>query len=154
MTPPRSAIEELVYRSCVLLDEQDFAGFLELCDPAFHYRLTAYSPEIKKEMTWLDRDRQEMDAFFKMLPRHNTDHAQLTRNTTVYRVEFDPAGRRADAVSAFQIYRTPLDGGATELLAVGKYYDEISLAGDTPRLLSRRVQLVTRDLGWGTHIPF
>jgi methanesulfonate monooxygenase small subunit len=154
MTRERSVVEELVYRSCVLLDEQDFPGFLALCHPAFHYRLTAWSPEIKKEMTWLDRDRQEMETFFRMLPMHNTDHAQLTRHATVYRVDFDGARQRADVVTALQIYRTPLDGGATGLLAVGKYYDEVSLAGEAPCLSTRRVQLVTRDLGWGNHIPF
>lgn len=154
MDAGRSVVEEFVYRSCMLLDEQDFPGFMKLCHPEFRYQLAAYSPEIKKEMTWLDRDRQEMEGFFNMLPMHNSDHSQLTRNVTVYKVEFDEARGQAHAVSALQIYRTALDGGSTKLFAVGKYYDTVSLAGGVPSLLSRRVRLVTRDLGWGDHIPF
>ena len=35
----RAQIEELVYRSCMALDERDFKGFLELCDPGFRYKV-------------------------------------------------------------------------------------------------------------------
>ena len=58
-----------------------------------------------------------------------------------------------DVVSSLQIYRTALNGGATELYAVGKYFDTVALEGGQPRLLSRHVKLDTRDLGWGTHLP-
>jgi methanesulfonate monooxygenase small subunit len=151
--PDRAAVEELVYRSCLLLDEQDFKGFMALCHPGFRYRLSAWSPEIRREMTWLDRDRAEMESFFGMLPKHNTDHAALTRHATVYTLGFDAAGEEAHVVSALEVYRTALDGGATRLFAVGKYHDTVRLADGAPTLLSRCVRLVTRDLGWGHHIP-
>lgn len=156
MTADRSAIEELIYESCTRLDERDFAGFMKLCHPDFHYRLMAHSAEIGKDMTWLDRDREEFETFLtKMLPLHNTDHAELTRNATVYRVDIDEPMRRARAISAFQIYRTARDGGATQLLAVGRYFDAVSLdQPQAPLLLTRTVRLVTRDLGWGHHVPF
>lgn len=154
MNGDRSAVEELIYQSCMLLDERDFSGFMKLCHPEFRYRLTAYSPEIKKEMTWLDRDRGEMESFFSMLPMHNSDHSALTRNATVYKVDLDEANQEARVVSAIQIYKTAPDGGATQLFAVGKYYDTVSLAGGIRTLVSRWVRLATRDLGWGYHIPF
>ena len=154
MDADRSAVEEVIYQSCMLLDEQDFSGFMKLCHPEFRYRLTAYSPEIKKEMTWLDRDWREMESFFSMLPLHNSDHSPLTRNATVYKVDFDEAREQARVVSAIQIYKTAVDGGATQLFAVGKYYDTVSLTGATRTLLSRWVRLATRDLRWGYHIPF
>ena len=154
MRADRTAVEELIYRSLERLDEDDFAGFLDLCLPGFRYRLVTWSPEIKKEMTWLDRDRTEMESFFKMLPLHNSDRSPLTRNATVYRVAFDGDGAQASAVTAFQLYRTALDGGATELLAVGKYHDLVALDGEEPVLVDRTVRLATRDLGWGSHIPF
>ena len=37
----RKAVEELVYRTCLALDAKDWNGFLELCDPAFRYTITA-----------------------------------------------------------------------------------------------------------------
>ena len=56
--------------------------------------------------------------------------------------------------SALQVFRTSLDGGATELFAVGKLHDLISLSGEAPKLLAREVRLQTRMLGFGYHIPF
>jgi methanesulfonate monooxygenase small subunit len=154
MNANRTAVEELIYDSCMHLDRSDYSGFMGLCHPHFHYKVTAYAPEIKREMAWLDHDREEMEDLFKTLPKHNSDHSPLTRNAVVYKVEFDSAGNQAKVISALQIFRTPLDGGATELFAVGKYYDTVSLAGERPELLSRQVALDTRDLGWGYHVPF
>ena len=43
-------VSELVYRSCQMLDEMNFDGYLALCAPEFTYRIVAYSPELKKDM--------------------------------------------------------------------------------------------------------
>lgn len=154
MNANRTELEELVYESCMLLDKNDYQGFIAMCHPDFHYKIAAYSPEIRREMAWLDHDRAEMEDLFKMLPRHNYDHSPLTRNAMVYKVEVSEDHQQANLVSALQVFRTALDGGATHLFAVGKYFDTVSLAGEKPTLLSRKVALDTRDLGWGSHIPF
>lgn len=151
MTLTRTDVEELVYDTCLKLDAKDWHGFLDLCTKDFSYKVTAYAPEIRKEMTWLERDRAELQEFIGMLPKHNTDPNPLTRHAQVWKVKMN--GKRADIVSSLQIYRTALDGGATELYAVGKYYDTVALDGDAPRLTARHVRLETRDLGWGTHLP-
>ncbi len=150
----RAAIEELIYESCMVMDQVDFDGFLKLCSPQFHYKLSAYSPEVKHDMNWLDHDRAELEDLFNTQSKHNYDHSPLTRNAVVYKVEVDKTGKQAKTVSALQIFKTNLNGGATQLFAVGKYYDTISLSGDKPTLVSRHVKLDTRDLGWGYHIPF
>jgi methanesulfonate monooxygenase small subunit len=136
------------------LDAKDFAAYLELCDPAYHYLITAYSPEIRKDMIWLEHDKQGMQLLFANLPKHNSDQSPLSRHVSLYTVEHDEAGKRAKAVSALQVFKTTLDGGITELFAVGKLYDTISLADEAPKLLERNVRLDTRMLGFGTHIPF
>jgi methanesulfonate monooxygenase small subunit len=151
MTVNRTEVEEFVYETCLRLDEKDWKGFLDLCDEKFNYKVTAYAPEIRNDMTWLDRDRAEVEEFIGMLPKHNTDPNPLTRHAQVWKVKLD--GNRADVVSSLQIYRTALNGGATELYAVGKYFDTVALDGGRPRLLARHVKLDTRDLGWGTHLP-
>ncbi len=93
----------------------------QLCDEKFHYRITAHSPEIRKDMIWLEHDKKGMQLLFTNLPKHNSDHSPITRHATVYTVEVDAAGNEAKVVSALQVFRTTLDGGATELFAVGKH---------------------------------
>jgi methanesulfonate monooxygenase small subunit len=154
MSNTRAMVEELVYKSCLLLDDKDFNGYLDLCDPQFRYTITAYSPEIKKEMIWLEHDKAGMQTLFNNLPRHNSDHSPLTRHATVYTVEIDEAKKEARVVSALQVFKTTLDGGITELFGVGKLHDTIRLNGEAPRLLRRNVRLDTRMLGIGYHIPF
>lgn len=150
----RDAISELICRSCMTLDAKNFSAYLELCDPAYRYAITAYSPEIRKDMTWLEHDRAGMQTLFANLPKHNSDQSPLTRHVTVYTVKPSDDGQQAEVVSAVQVFRTSLDGGATELFAVGKFHDRVSLAGAEPKLLSRNVRLDTRMLGYGYHIPF
>ena len=148
----RQAIEELVYRSCLALDAKDYKAFLALCDEDFRYTIATYSPEIRREMVWLDHDRKGMVTLFTNLPKHNSDHSPLTRHATVYTVE--EKGTAAEVVSALQVFKTALDGGATELFAVGRFHDTVKLNGAAPKLARRVVRLETRLLGYGYHIPF
>ena len=148
----RRAVEELVYRSCLALDAKDYKAFLALCDDDFRYTISTYSPEIRREMVWLDHDRKGMETLFTNLPRHNSDHSPLTRHATVYTVEAKGAG--AEVVSALQVFKTELDGGGTQLFAVGRFHDTVKLNGAGPRLARRVVRLDTRLLGYGYHIPF
>ena len=151
---PRHAISELIARTCMTLDAKDFAAYLELCHPEYHYAITTYSPEIRKDMIWLEHDKKGMQALFANLPKHNSDQSPITRHISVYTVEHDEAAKKANVVSALQVYKTTLDGGETELFAVGKLYDTVSLTGPAPLLLDRNVRLDTRMLGYGYHIPF
>jgi methanesulfonate monooxygenase small subunit len=148
----RIAIEELVYRSCLALDEKNFKAYLDLCDDDFRYTITAHSPEIRKDMTWLDHDKPGMQLLFTNLPRHISDHSPLTRHANVYTVDY--ADERAHVVSVLQVFRTSLDGGATELFAIGRYLDTVKVDGGTPKLTKRVVKLETRQFGFGNHIPF
>lgn len=146
----RQAIEELVYRSCLALDARDYKSFLDLCDAEFRYTIITHSPEIRRDMVWLDHDRKGMETLFTNLPRHNSDHSPLTRHCTVYTVDVDAS--TANVVSALQVFRTQLDGGATELFAVGRLHDTVKLPA--MKLARRVVKLETRLLGYGYHIPF
>jgi methanesulfonate monooxygenase small subunit len=150
----RRAVEELVYRSCLALDAKDWNAFLALCGPDFRYTIANYSPEIRREQVWLDHDRAGMTTLFGNLPKHNSDHSPLTRHATVYTVDAQDGGSAAVAVSALQVFRTALDGGATELFAVGRYHDLVRLDGPQPLLARRTVRLETRLLGFGYHVPF
>jgi methanesulfonate monooxygenase small subunit len=151
---PKTAATELVYHACLLLDENKFNEFLDLCADDFHYTITAYSPETRTEMTWMDEDKASMKRMLEVLPRHNSDHSPLSRHATVYKVDYDETKKQTSVVSALQVFKTSLDGGVTQLFAVAKLYDTIGLNGDGARLLNRNVRLDTRMLGIGSHIPF
>ena len=148
----RQAIEELIYRSCLALDAREYKAFLAMCEDDFRYTIATYSPEIRRDMVWLDHDRKGMETLFGNLPKHNSDHSPLTRHATVYTVEVD--GNVATVVSALQVFRTLLDGGATELFAVGRFHDTVKLDGVDAKLARRLVKLDTRLLGYGYHVPF
>jgi methanesulfonate monooxygenase small subunit len=148
----RQAIEELIYRSCLALDAREYKAFLGMCENDFRYTIATYSPEIRRDMVWLDHDRKGMETLFGNLPKHNSDHSPLTRHATVYTVEID--GNLANVVSALQVFRTLLDGGATELFAVGRFHDTVKLDGADAKLARRLVKLETRLLGYGYHVPF
>jgi methanesulfonate monooxygenase small subunit len=154
---PGAAVERevraLIYRGCLLLDQNDFKGWLDLCAPEFHYTISTYSPEIRREMTWLDHDFEGLSGLIRLLPKHNSDLTPLTRHASVYTVDYDPAQKEARAVTSVAIYTTALEGGATELYAVGRYHDTVDLAGPAPRLKRRVVRLETRMLGIGKHWP-
>jgi methanesulfonate monooxygenase subunit beta len=150
----RSQVEALVYKVALLLDAREFQAYLDLCESDFRYVIGAYSPEIRREMVWLDHGKPALESLFATLPRHNSDHTPLSRHVTVYTV--DPAldGDTASAVSALQVFRTALDGGATELYAVGKIHDTVRVIDGAARLTRRHIRLDTRMLGIGSHIPF
>jgi len=159
----RQLVEEVVYESCLALNAEDWKTFLGLCErEAFRYRIVNYSPEIRREQCWMDRDWKGLKSLLDLLPRHNSDHSPLTRHATVYKVTVDEAAKEADATTLVSIYRTELDGGnshfesgQTSLFAVGKYEDRIRLDRDGgAKLLRRTVRLDTRQIGMGSHVPF
>jgi len=147
------AVRDLIYRACLLLDRNKFLEWLELCTPDFQYTISAWSPEIRRDMVWLDHDLDGITNLMKMLPKHNSDQTPLTRHVSVYTVDYDAARREAEAVTSVVIFATALDGGATELWAAGRYHDTVSLADGTARLRRRNVRLETRSLGIGKHWP-
>ena len=153
-------IRETIYRASLLLDDEKFMEWLALCAPDFSYRITTYSPEIRRHMTWYEQDVSGLKGMIEMLPKHNTDHGRLTRHVTVYTVEADGPQGEAKATSSFACYRTMLDGinshidsGESQLFLIGKYYDRFRIEKDGPRFVERNVFLDTRRLDKGSHYP-
>ena len=64
------AIERLVRRSCLLLDEERFDDYLDICTSDFRYAIKTYSAEIRREMTWLSTTREQLATLFAGLPEH------------------------------------------------------------------------------------
>ena len=153
-------ITETIYKASIYLDECNWMGWLKLCDKDFYYSINAYSPEINKDMIYLDGDFEQMSSLTEMLPKHNTDHSPLMRHTVVYTVDIDKKNKTAVTISSFALYQTQLDGinshvlaGETNLFMVGKYKDKFNLKDESPLFVERTVQLDTRRLDKGTHWP-
>jgi methanesulfonate monooxygenase small subunit len=145
-------IHALIYRSCLFMNEENFAGFIDLCTPDFHYSITVHSPELRRGMTWLHLERDEMRQMLDNLPQHVRVSGQLTRQLVVYLVEREEGALYARVTGGLSVFETDT-AGVSKLLAVGTYLDGVSLAQHVPLLQSREVRLITRQLGVGSHIP-
>lgn len=152
MAVSEQAARDLVYRSCMVLDAEDFPSYVALCGADFRYRITTYSPELKQDMVWLEHDRPGVASLLEMVPEHVRLPGKFLRHATVYATGPGDAAGRWSVVSTVTVYYTDPDG-ATGVFAVGRYHDLIGEEAGEPRLLARHVRLETRDLGAGSHIP-
>jgi len=144
-------LRELVHRSCLALDREDFRGFLAFCAPQFQYRIAAYSPEIRKEMIWFDQDHGGLEAMFDMVSQHLKRLGSLFRHPSMGVVDRLSENEMQVVTSVLIVDTDP--NGRSRLFAAARYTDTIDLAGPAPRLAARFVKLETRDLGVGSHIP-
>jgi methanesulfonate monooxygenase small subunit len=156
----RSLVCDAIYEATMMLDDQQWEKWLDLCDDEFHYAIKSFSPEINVDMTYLQGDRKDMATMVRMLPKHNTDHSPLRRHTSVYKVNVSDDGKTATAVSSFVIYQNMLDGvnshidaGESRLFLVGKYHDTLKLKDGKARFTKREVRLDNRRLDKGSHWP-
>ena len=154
------AVRDTIYRATIALDDQQWEQWLALCDDSFHYAIKSFSPEINRDMTYLQGTRKDMETMVRLLPKHNTDHSPLKRHTTVYTVDAAADGKTASAVSSFLVLQNLLDGenshidaGETRLFMVGRYLDEFKIDAGTARFVKREVRLENRRFDKGTHWP-
>lgn len=155
-----NTVRDTIYKACLLLDDQKWDEWLELCDESFQYAITAFSPEIRYDMTYFSADRKRLVDMLETLPKHNTDHSPLKRHVTVYTVDVDGQGKSATAVSSLVVYQNLLDGtnahidaGDTHLFLVGRYLDKFRIDGGKAKFVEREVRLDTRRLDKGSHWP-
>ncbi len=93
----RAQLTDLIARSAFLLDERRFGEWVDLTAIDFRYRIHAYSPDIRREMTWLDHDRAGMVALIELLPKHHVDGADLLRQVSVGQVLSEERGPKLRA---------------------------------------------------------
>jgi methanesulfonate monooxygenase small subunit len=153
-----AAVTDVVYRSCLYLDSENYEEFLELCDESMLYSIKAYSVEIRKDMVYLSHNKKELGSLTEMLPKLNSDHSPLRRHASVYTVDISKDGKIATAVTSLAVYlnmhdgiNSHIDSGETRLFLVGKYLDKFKISGENAILIEREVRLDTRRLDKGTH---
>ena len=150
-------VKDVVYAGILHLDAGRYGAWLELTTSDLRYRITTYSPEIRKEMTWLEHDQAGLAALFELLPKHHTNHAQWFRHAVLYYYSPQEDGT-ITAVTSLAVYETVQDvgeahveAGRSRLFLVGRYHDRLRFERGRWLLSERNVRLETRQLGIGTH---
>jgi 3-phenylpropionate/cinnamic acid dioxygenase small subunit len=146
----RQAIQDLVQDTAARLDQEDLDGWLALFDAELDYRMSAYSTELQREMTWWRSDRPALEKLLAEVPQHVRDPARRLHVVAPPRVALD--GGRARASSTFVVLRICPDG-ETRLYAAGRYEDELVRRAEGWRYASRHVRMETRLLEVFTHLP-
>ena len=141
-----------VARSCLLLDEEDFAGYLALYATDATYRITAHSPELRREMVWLEQDRQGFETLLEGIGNHVRMLGRFFRHPVLASYAIAEDGAAAEALSTLTVHFTDL-AGTTRLYCCCRYQDSFVASGDEILIARRIVRLETRDLGAGSHIP-
>ena len=100
-----NVVRDTIYRATLLLDDQQWEQWLDLCDDSFHYAIKSFSPEINRDMTYFQGSRKDLATMVKLLPKHNTDHSPLRRHATVYTVDVAEDGKTASAIASFVVYQ-------------------------------------------------
>jgi 3-phenylpropionate/cinnamic acid dioxygenase small subunit len=144
------AIRDLVALTAARLDREDLAGWLELFDENAEYELTAFSPELRRPMSWWKSERAALEKLIGEIPRHERDPARRLHLLGPIAVALDVGRGRAEV--PFAVYRTMPDG-ATLLYVVGRYENSVIKRGGRWRYTSHRVVLETRFLDAFTHMP-
>lgn len=154
----RAALSDVVFESARLLDERRWGEWIDLTAPEFRYRIEAYSPELRKNMTWLEHDRGGMIALIELLPRHHIDGSDWLRQVSLGRID-EVQHDEVATISSLAIFRTVrdigdshVDGGSTQVFLVGHYHDRFRSDGERWLLSERTVKLHTRQLGVGSHL--
>ena len=147
----RDKIWELVAQSCMHLDFEQYDSYLGLLDDSYEYIISCFSPDLRKEMVLLQLNKNELGTLLKNIHNHIHLPGKLFRQASLYRVERKPDDRYL-AMSYVTVTYTNLDG-ASAIFCVGRYHDDIAGDGNGLRLMSRKFEMETRDIGTGCHYP-
>lgn len=145
------AVRMFIARTCLQLDAEDFEAFLQECHPDFSYSVTAFSPDLDMGMVWMKHDRAAFEGMTRMIPQHVRVQGSFARFVVLADVASDRPGT-IKVVSRLLLTHTDAEGKSS-VRAVGKYRDVLSTVEGDLKLVSREVNLDTRELGPGLHIP-
>ena len=142
-------IRNIIVLSSNALDNHDFNGFLKLCLKEFKYSIKVFSPELLKDMIWLEHDYEGLKVLFEELPYHLQRTEKISRQLSYPLIEI--SGKNIKVKTNFCLYKTDLDGKSS-IFCIGNYIDNVSNLNNKYFLKERVVHLETRDLGIGLHV--
>jgi methanesulfonate monooxygenase subunit beta len=147
----REQIWDLVASSCMHLDSERFDEYLALLDDNHEYTISCFSPDLRKEMVLLQLKKEELGNLLKNIHNHIHLPGKLFRQASLYSVERKPDDRYSALSYVTVTYTNP--DGVSAIFCVGRYHDDIAGDENRLRLMSRRFEMETRDIGTGCHYP-
>lgn len=149
-TEIHASIEDVIRKGCWYLDKEMYGEWLDLFAETGRYEVVAYSPEIRKEMTWMRQDRAQLaNLLHKELPNHIREDA--TRAHMVMAISIESTGDSPLALSRFAIFKTNARG-ETGVYATGFYEDTFVNENSVWKIAKRKVLLDTRMFDVFPHI--
>lgn len=148
----RENVMDLIQQLASDLDDEEFSRYLDKCADDFQYAITVETPELASTATWLSVDKPEMQDLLKDIKRHVRLKGRFLRQLGPSQIQLNRKARSAQAKTSFVTILTDLEG-VSNVYAVGHYTDRITWDDDAVRLVDRVVNLHTRDLGAGSHVP-
>lgn len=145
-------VRRFLERGCRLLDSDDYETWLGFCSPDFHYAIQAYSPEIRREVLWLDQNREGLRLLFSQLPLHERYKGTFRRALGWTDLAGGTDAGTVTSESALSVYHTDVHGTSV-LYCVARYRDDISVENGRLLLRARTVLMDTRRLPFGSHVP-
>jgi methanesulfonate monooxygenase small subunit len=146
-----SVIAELVAKSCMFLDEERFEDYLTLFAGSSNYRAVSYSPDLRRDLTLLDLNREELETLLRNLQRHVRLPGRLLRLSGAS-ISGDRRGSDVLVTTPIITVHTDLEGNS-KIFAVGRYRDVVREIDGRPLFVEREVRLDTRQFGTGSHVP-
>jgi 3-phenylpropionate/cinnamic acid dioxygenase small subunit len=147
------AIRHVIDHGCRLLDAETYFEWLATCADDLKYSIRAYSPEIRNEVTWLEKDHKGLELLFKQLPMHEKYKGQFRRVPGWTDIVSQEGSTGTFIVeSSLCVYHTDIHGMSI-LYCTGKYQDKFRFESGVPVMCSRLVMMDTRRLPFGSHIP-
>lgn len=145
------SVAEFIYSNADLLNQEQFDSWLEQCSTEFSYRITTFSEELGRPMDWMDKDKGGLAHYLQNANNHERYTGRLRRHLSMPRVT-QKADSSFEVRTAVAIYVTEMNG-ETALYGIGSYVDSVKSEASGLRLTARIVNLDTRRLQFGPHVP-
>lgn len=145
-------VSAVIHRSCLFLDEERYKEYLALWSPGGQYRITSYSPDIRKELVLLDLNRDDYGHLLSNIRNHEHMPGTFSRHLSVQLLDNEGEAGKTHVTSSILVIHTDPEG-VSRVFAAGRYLDIFTIDGDEPLIELREVRLSTRQFGPGSHIP-
>ena len=134
------------------LDQEEFESFLAYFTDDSVYKITTYSAELRKEISYLDLDFRGLEVLLNGIVDHVRFPNKLIRHIcppVIHKIESE----RIFSTTKVAIYHVDLKG-VGGLYAIGNYQDiSESRPNSELRVIQRNVMLETRSFPFGSHLP-
>lgn len=133
------------------LDEERFDQFLDRCTAEISYRIVTESPDLGREMTYMDLEGDELGALLGTVKQHVRPPDKLLRHTAKPMIQHVD-GSLVTCRTKLAVYHVN-GSGDPGIYALGHYDDVFSLTEGGPMLVRRDVVLASRRFPFGSHVP-